>query len=538
MSSDITENIEEKERGNSPSFGLSAKNEKEAAEAIALQIGKIEETLNSIRKMEQEEKGEKPAFESDEKEQGEISNIPKAEVVDFGGKKKLKESLENWTPETIKQEPVLFIEDILKDIQTQEKTGREAVIPEDALRAVLQLLEEELDFSIESDGKIFELAKSAFNSENVSLIVQELYNIKDFFRVNGIVKNYLNSEGEKDKEVHEGGQFEVARGGIETVQKAGIGSVSQMGNIFQREHTIEELVKKKVNPADGEEGIKESNILVSQNVPSREVFPKENTIKTNESEKGMEKEGKEKRYIEIVKDLVRMKLKMKEIGREVKKKEGVLRRLRIDDGKDTMLDSEYMNIEKEYRELMKTLLAEGADGEEIEEKVGSMCNELEKRNARFTHEKAEEYIQHLKKIVEYQKELLPKGKRELYKKLVAFIENEKARIMIGAMILGIPMAVPKNGKVKWLTEGDKSLLAELGVPLKSTSGAYLESVYKKILEVRETAHERIEKIVEGDDKIRASGPVFRQAQTVGFFNDYSVKPKNNFLETKKQILES
>jgi len=532
--SDITENIEEKRKEGSPLSGSVAKSEKGTIKDITLQAERIRETLDDIREMERGEEGEELPSNNKGKHE-EISSIPKAEVVDFGGRqKKLKEGyLKNWTPEAIKKEPILFIEDILEDIWAQKKTDREAVIPKDVLGVVLQLLEDELDFSIESDGKVFELAKRAFDSSDTSLIVQELYNIKDFFKVNAVVKNYLNEEKE-DEERNEEKQLGIEISEIEKpVQKTGTENKGQIGNIFQREHTIEELVKKKENPANSEE----SAISFSQGALSREVIQNKNTIRI-EGEKGIEKEGKEKRYIEIVKELVRMKLKMEEIRREMIKKEGIMSRLRIDNGKGTMLDSEYENIEKEYEELMKTLLIEGVDKGEIEEKVSSMCSELERRNAKFVCEKAGEYIQHLKKIVEYQVELLPEGKRKLYEKIVAFIENEEVKIMIGAMILGIPIEVPETGKTKWLTERDKTLLVELGISLKNTGGECLKMAYKKILEIRGTICEKKEEGIKDGDRIKLSGPVLQRAQAVGFFNNYNVEPKNNFLETKKQILES
>ncbi|MCK9393240.1 hypothetical protein M0Q03_00335 [bacterium] len=261
-------------------------------------------------------------------------------------------------------------------------------------------------------------------------------------------------------------------------------------------------------------------------------------------------------YFEMIRDLVDLDIKIEDIKKERIRQERVSVRLGIRKSKESELENEYRKTQDDYRNLRKKIVEKSGLGEdEIDEKIISMRRELGQMKSRFNKEKAGEYIQHLKKIVEYQKDSLPEKKKILFEKIVTTIKDKRAQIIISALLLGISIAIPATGGASWLTHGIVSgfLPEELGMPLKylgtATGGYLFGNDLKPMLEARKLKIVEIEKrIVE-----KINNFVYPKVNSINDFSvddDYVIKnatffnkfqkleAKNNFIKAKKQIIES
>jgi len=314
---------------------------------------------------------------------------------------------------------------------------------------------------------------------------------------------------------------------------------------------------------------KAENVEGVVDLQKREVQEGEESEKKKEKELKPEAKIREKKekaeYLEMVKELIDIDIKLEELKRERIRKEKISERLGIKNRDESELENEYKKVRKNYVTLRQKLSKEaGYSDEEIDEKIIALRKEVEERKARFNKEKAVEYIQHLKKIVEYQKESLPKNKKELFEKIVAAAKDKKVQAVIGAMLLGISITIPEVGGAAWLTHGlvEGFLPAELGMPLKyfgvatggylmgEQLGATIKEAYKKILDLRKGKIAEIEKkIAERASKFVSSKKEnenvfeFKSAgnnvRSASFFNKFDEsRIRNNFIESKKQILES
>jgi len=313
--------------------------------------------------------------------------------------------------------------------------------------------------------------------------------------------------------------------------------------------------------------------IEAENIGNVVELQKTETQGERKSEKEKEKELKpedevenkkrKERYLEMVKELVDFDIKLDGLKKERIRKETISERLGVKDRNESELEKEYKKVRQDYVTLRRKLSKEaGYSEEEIDEKIISLRKEIGERKSRFNKEKAVEYIQHLKKIVEYQKESLPKNKKELFEKIVATAKDKKVQTVMGAMLLGISITVPEVGGAAWLTHGlvEGFLPAELGMPLKyfgvaaggylmgEQFGATLNEAYKKILDLRKGKIAEIEKkmaerasklVSKKNENVSEFKSETNNIRSASFFNKFDEsRIRNNFIESKKQILES
>ncbi|MCK9578678.1 hypothetical protein M0R01_04305 [bacterium] len=520
----------------------------------------------------------------------------KVKVINFGGKDKKKDAspknLKEWNPVSVKENPVGFITEILDNIQLQIKNKREIVLPRKALGVVVKLLERELDSTIEEDARIINSAKNAFEGDDMDSILMELHLAQDFFRVDKVFKDFYKEK--KDTTISATPINPVDSIAKKPTEKITEKNTKTSEDIYENEYEklandIKEI-REKISNTDGDytisdfmtmrkskakegigsevysksnrDGLNRDNFNRAVEKPSISENASLNNVKNNQRiERKIEAKGdivtdtnkeKSRQPASRVKDMLGMVARMEELRKEQIKKIKISERLGIENIGNVEIDKDYLATEQKFKKMKADFSSDyNMDIKEVDERVETLNQEIKERRSAFNKEKASEYMQHLKKIVEYQKESLPENKKILFEKMVSVAKNKRAQVIVGAIILGISVVIPEAGGIAWLTGGlVKGILpADLGIHFKvigGTIGGYvakegLETIYTKLLDYKGKVVKKVENILDEnivDDKIKKTAN-FSKAKSVGFFNDFdTLEVKNNFIEVKKQIIES
>ncbi|MDD5639588.1 MAG: hypothetical protein PHR47_02160 [Candidatus Pacebacteria bacterium] len=445
-----------------------------------------------------------------------IDNIFKEYIKDnkiFNNKERKEDEI---APKEIedKKETILQREDSLRDIVEETRKKKEAI------RELIESQQDKIPIA---------------STENAKKSIQEkpfqAYEQKPSNKKPDIVKDNAVFETKKpiDSEL------------FEKTKKDVIEKISDLNDIVL---PGEGISKRDMADYSSKFNVEDSTGKTTAKKPKEEILTKEKP------------EENHKIYFEMVQNLVDLDMKAEDIKRKRIKQESISVRWGIKESKESELANEYKKTQSNYRKLREEFMKKsGLKEEEVDEKIISMRQELEQRRSRFNKEKAEEYIQHLKKIVEYQKDSLPEKKKAVFEKMATIIKDKKFQIIVSALILGISITVPETGGASWLTHGLVSgfLPAELGLPLKyagtATGGYLFGDALKSILQTRKLKITEVEKkIVE-----KISNFVYPKVNSINDFSiddDYVIKSatffdkfkkleiKSNFIETKRQIRES
>lgn len=396
----------------------------------------------------------------------ELEKIEKDTIL-FGGtgkakkpeeKKNFYKSLTEWTDEEIENNPSLFIENILYDIDIQFKKYNDLKLPKKEIETIFKLFKQEYlkineDANLEKNKIILKEIENNLNSDNIDNIINELKFVKDFFRISEIFDFYAQDEkSEKNKK--------------------------EISNEERAEYL--KMIKGLISLA------MEMDKIRDERIKNLKIF-----------------------------------------GLEAKRN-------------DLKLENEYKDTEKEYNNLKQELIKKSNfNNEEIDGKIYFLKDELNEMNANFNKEKAEEYIAHLRKIIDYQKDYLFPEKKDCFEKIFWAAKDQKIEIL-SSLLIGF--SIDDLG-ADWLIYGKNQLIdKESGDDIGFLILSMLKLRKERIEELEEKIGRQniwlkdIDNNLEIDNKL-TDKLIDKRIISVNFNMFQRLKVKNNFLEVKKRIKE-